>query len=197
MIDVEKVKEQARKFLLQNNCEDTYLHCVKVGECAYELGKNELRAPEQALIAGYLHDISAIYPNEKRVEAAQNFGVELNKEEYSFPMIIHQKLSKELAIREFGITDPMILSAIECHTTLKKDYSTLDLVVFVADKIKCDTSDEPPYLSALLAALDDSLERAAYVYIAFLLHQGVRVQHPWLMEAYQRLHGKYEYLSTK
>lgn len=192
MNDADTVKQGVRELLLAHDCEETYYHCVAVGEYAYELGQKYLKNPEQALIAGYLHDVSGLYPNEERIAAAEYFGIELNEAERSFPMIIHQKLSKELAIREFDVTDLEVLSAVECHTTLKKNYSTFDLVVFVADKIKCDYSDEPPYLEALMTALDDSLERAAYVYIDDLLSRGVRVRHPWLIEAYGELGEKYD-----
>ena len=41
-----------------------------------------------------------------------------------------------MAEKIFDITDNEILSAIECHTTLKGKYSQLDLVVFVANKNK-------------------------------------------------------------
>ncbi len=34
----------------------------------------------------------------------------------------------------FSGVDPEILSAISCHTTLKAQYSRLDLIVFLADK---------------------------------------------------------------
>lgn len=190
MNNAERIKQRAHELLLAHGCEETYLHCVAVGECAYELGQKYLKNPEQALIAGYLHDVSGIYPNGERVAVAEHFGIELNEAERSFPMIIHRKLSKELARREFGVTDSEVLSAIECHTTLKRNYSTLDLVVFVADKIKCDYSDEPPYLERVMTALDDSLERAAYVYIDDLLLRGIRVRHPWLIEAYEELGEK-------
>ena len=53
---------------------------------------------------------------------------------------------------DFGIEDNEILSAIECHTTLKKNYSDIDLVLFVADKIKWDQEGKPPYLDGLLQA---------------------------------------------
>lgn len=72
----------------------------------------------------------------------------------------------------------------------KKNYSELDLVVFVADKIKWDQSGVPPYLNGLLKELDESLENAAYYYIEYILKNGVKVVHPWLWEAYIKLKNK-------
>ena len=41
-------------------------------------------------IAGYLHDSSAIFPNDVRIAVAEKLGVEIVEEEREFPMIIHQ-----------------------------------------------------------------------------------------------------------
>ena len=45
---------------------------------------------EKAAIAGYLHDISGIFPNEERIAVTEEFDVEIVEAERKFPMIIHQ-----------------------------------------------------------------------------------------------------------
>ncbi|WP_368553055.1 bis(5'-nucleosyl)-tetraphosphatase (symmetrical) YqeK [Enterococcus faecalis] len=181
------LKNEIKQYLVSKNCEKTYYHCMEVGEYAYQLGEKYLTSPEKVSIAGYLHDISAIYPNNQRINVAQKYGIELNEAEMAFPMIIHQKISKSIAKMDFGIEDNEILSAIECHTTLKKNYSDIDLVLFVADKIKWDQEGKPPYLDGLLQALNCSLENAAYFYIDYILKHDIKVVHPWLWDAYNQL----------
>ncbi len=181
------LKNEIKQYLVSKNCEKTYCHCMEVGEYAYQLGEKYLTSPEKVSIAGYLHDISAIYPNNQRISVAQKYGIELNEAEMAFPMIIHQKISKSIAKMDFGIEDNEILSAIECHTTLKKNYSDIDLVLFVADKIKWDQEGKPPYLDGLLQALNCSLENAAYFYIDYILKHDIKVVHPWLWDAYNQL----------
>ena len=181
------LKNEIKQYLVSKNCEKTYYHCMEVGEYAYQLGEKYLTSPEKVSIAGYLHDISAIYPNNQRISVAQIYGIELNEAEMAFPMIIHQKISKSIAKMDFGIEDNEILSAIECHTTLKKNYSDIDLVLFVADKIKWDQEGKPPYLDGLLQALNCSLENAAYFYIDYILKHDIKVVHPWLWDAYNQL----------
>ncbi|MDK6446211.1 bis(5'-nucleosyl)-tetraphosphatase (symmetrical) YqeK [Enterococcus faecalis] len=181
------LKNEIKQYLVSKNCEKTYYHCMEVGEYAYQLGEKYLTSPEKVSIAGYLHDISAIYPNNQRISVAQKYGIELNEAEMAFPMIIHQKISKSIAKMDFGIEDNEILSAIECHTTLKKNYSDIDLVLFVADKIKWDQEGKPPYLDGLLQALNCSLENAAYFYIDYILKHDIKVGHPWLWDAYHQL----------
>ncbi len=185
--DIFQLKKRIEIYLKTRECNETYFHCIEVGDYAYELGKAYLINPKKAQIAGFLHDISAIYPNNFRVRVAQDHNINLVPEEIEFPMIIHQKLSKLIAQEGFGISDPEILSAIECHTTLKPNYSTLDLVLFVADKIKWDQKGKPPYLNGLLRALDSSLEDAAYYYIDYILNNDIKVIHPWLIAAYKEL----------
>ena len=181
------LKNEIKQYLVSKNCEKTYYHCMEVGEYAYQLGEKYLTSPEKVCIAGYLHDISAVYPNNQRISVAQKYGIELNETEMAFPMIIHQKISKSIAKMDFGIEDNEILSAIECHTTLKKNYSDIDLVLFVADKIKWDQEGKPPYLDGLLQALNCSLENAAYFYIDYILKHDIKVVHPWLWDAYNQL----------
>lgn len=181
------LKNEIKQYLVSKNCEKTYYHCMEVGEYAYQLGEKYLTSPEKVSIAGYLHDISAVYPNNQRINVAQKYGIELNEAEMAFPMIIHQKISKSIAKMDFGIEDNEILSAIECHTTLKKNYSDIDLVLFVADKIKWDQEGKPPYLDGLLQALNCSLENAAYFYIDYILKHDIKVVHPWLWNAYNQL----------
>jgi len=181
------LKNEIKQYLVSKNCEKTYYHCMEVGEYAYQLGEKYLTSPEKVSIAGYLHDISAVYPNNQRINVAQKYGIELNEAEMAFPMIIHQKISKSIAKMDFGIEDNEILSAIECHTTLKKNYSDIDLVLFVADKIKWDQEGKPPYLDGLLQALNCSLENAAYFYIDYILKHDIKVVHPWLWDAYNQL----------
>ncbi|EHK9416580.1 bis(5'-nucleosyl)-tetraphosphatase (symmetrical) YqeK [Enterococcus faecalis] len=181
------LKNEIKQYLVSKNCEKTYYYCMEVGEYAYQLGEKYLTSPEKVSIAGYLHDISAVYPNNQRINVAQKYGIELNEAEMAFPMIIHQKISKSIAKMDFGIEDNEILSAIECHTTLKKNYSDIDLVLFVADKIKWDQEGKPPYLDGLLQALNCSLENAAYFYIDYILKHDIKVVHPWLWDAYNQL----------
>lgn len=166
---------------------DTYYHSTEVADCASKLAIQFNVDQKKARVAGYLHDISAIYPPNERVSVANRMGIELCAEEIKFPLIIHQKISAVMAKSIFNVTDNDICSAIECHTTLKKNFSKLDLVLFVADKIAWDRDGTPPYLNDLLSNLEISLENAAYFYIQYLLKHDIKVVHPWLLEAYKQL----------
>jgi len=158
---------------------------AKAKELAIHFGKDPIKAEQ----AGLLHDISAVVPNNKRIALAHELGIEVMPEEEKLPMIIHQKLSRVFAKELFGIDDDEVLSAIECHTTLKANASLLDKVVFIADKIAWDQKGTPPYLVKLLPALDKSLDAGVFVYIDYLwqMREKLKVVHPWLVDAYHDL----------
>lgn len=176
-------------FLSGNGYPKTAEHSVRVGREARKLAERFGVDPDLAAAAGYMHDISAVFPNSERIMAAEQLGVEILPEERIFPMIIHQKLSKPMARELFGITNENILNAVECHTTLKTSSSTMDRVLFVADKIEWDQAGVPPYLDQLLTQLERSLEHAAFAYLSYLWEnkEHLKVLHPWTESAYLEL----------
>jgi len=183
------LRDDIYNFLVINGCPKTAEHCVRVGKEARKIAEKYDANKDSAEIAGYLHDISAVFSNDVRIQVSLDLGIEVLPEEETFPMIIHQKISKEMARDLFNIKDNEILNAIGCHTTLKRNSTLLDKVLFVADKIEWDQSGKPPYLDQITQQLDHSLNHAAFEYINFLWKQreSLRVIHPWLRDAYYYL----------
>lgn len=205
MIQIEQLKEvvsneetllsNVNKVFAQYNCMSIYNHSVRVANRAKELARTYNSEPEAAYQAGILHDISGVIPNHQRIKFAAANGIPVLPEEYHFPMIIHQKISKCIANEVFMVTDANVLSAIECHTTLKSGASKLDCLLFVADKLEWDQKGIPPYKQSVISSLDQSIEKAAYAYIHYLMQHKdkLKVVHPWLIAAYKELKGKYHY----
>lgn len=183
------IRKDMVTFLVRHGLAETAGHCSSVGaeakRVARRFGEDETRAE----IAGWLHDVSAVFPTPERTNIARTLGVDVIPEEDAFPMIIHQKLSVVLARECFGIDDDRVLSAIGCHTTLKAPATQLDKVVFIADKIAWDQPGKPPYLDDLQAGLDESLDAGTLVYLRYLWEQRdtLKVVHPWFVDAYQVL----------
>ncbi|WP_199613637.1 HD domain-containing protein [Paenibacillus alkalitolerans] len=183
------IREDVYQFLVINNRPQTAEHCMLVGDEAKRIAEIFNVNIEAAEVAGYLHDISAVFANEVRVQVAQELELEVLPEEKIFPMIIHQKISKAMARDIFNVQSPEILDAVGCHTTLRKGSTILDKVLFVADKIRWDQAGNPPYLGEILKGLNRSLEHAAFAYINYLWNERekLRVVHPWLRDAYYEL----------
>lgn len=167
-------------------------HCLTVAEESRKLAYQYGEDGEAAFEAGLLHDVSVVFPAQERGIIAKKLDIEILPEEEIFPLIIHQKLSAYMASEIFAISNHSILEAVGCHTTLKENASTLDKILFVADKIRWDQQGAPPYLEALLSALESSLDEAAYCYLDYMWQKKsqLKVIHPWLYEAHQDLGKK-------
>lgn len=187
-----ELKRDIHSFLSANKCSETAAHCFDVGIQSKKIALKYNADSRAAEIAGWLHDISAVFPNSERIEVARQLNIEILPEEVQFPMIIHQKISKVMAEEIFNVTNQDILNAVECHTTLKKESTIIDQVLFVADKISWDQNGIPPYLNELNRNLQESLKHGAFAYINYLWErkESLKVVHPWLREAYEELKGK-------
>lgn len=185
----DKLIKDARQFLTFYNRSKTIEHSDAVAAESVKLANRFGADPVKAELAGFLHDISAVIPNQKRLGYALANQIEALPEERKAPMILHQKISSVICSGVFGINDEAILSAVGCHTTLKANAALLDKIVFLADKIAWDQSGTPPYLEALLTALDESLDAAILVYLNHLWAQREKllVIHPWMVAAREEL----------
>jgi len=183
------------RFLTDHGSLATVEHSRNVAATAGRLARCFGVCLPVAETAGWLHDVSAVIPMAERLTAARRWDVELLPEEVSVPMIVHQKLSAWIAEHGFGVTDAQVLSAVRCHTTLRRDAGVLDKIIFVADKIAWDQPGTPPYLAALEEALAKSgdvpasLDAGVCVYLDNLWQQRERlaVVHPWFEAAYRQL----------
>jgi len=127
------VSQDVPAFLHHHHHPATALHCQQVAAEARRVAASAKVSLVQAETAGWLHDVSAIFPALERAQIARILGLEVLPEEERCPMIVHQKLSRLMARQIFGVTDSLILNAIGCHTTLRAQSTTLDKVLFVAD----------------------------------------------------------------
>ena len=185
-------------FLLAHDRADTLGHCARVAAGAGRIAERFGLEHSAAETAGWLHDISAVIQNDMRIQVAEGIGLTVLDAERAYPMIVHQRLSEAMATALFDVHDAASLSAIGCHTTLKANASALDKAVFVADKIKWDQAGDPPYLGEILAALNVSLDAAAFCYLDYLFQRRgqLKVVHPWAWDAYiglntEEKHGRY------
>lgn len=120
------LNEDSYNFLILHNRRIVAEHSRVVAEECRKLSKRFGIDEKTAEIAGLLHDISAVYPYDERLEIANKLGLEVLEEEKELPLILHQKISKVMAQDIWNINNEDILSAISCHTTLKRNPSKLD-----------------------------------------------------------------------
>ncbi|MDB4896974.1 MAG: putative superfamily hydrolase of metabolism [Firmicutes bacterium] len=138
-----------------------------------------------ALTAAWLHDISLVLPAVEMLSAAESAGLELLPAERQAPGMLHGKLSAIFAQQFFAVTDPQVLAAMRCHTTLRAGATLLDRVLFAADKLSWDP-EHAPYRHEMAAALDESLNRAVWCFLdwGWQRRGQMAVIHPWFRAAY-------------
>lgn len=174
-------------FLQHHGYAKTADHCQAVAAEFAHLAQRFDLDPHAPSLAGCLHDVSAVWPAAERLSAAEALGLATLPAERRHPLLLHQRLSAVLAEQLFGVSDPAVLAAIACHTTLRPAPAPLDLLLFCADKLAWDQPGQPPYLAEMRAALDDSLASAAAVYLRHLWRQrdSLPAVHPLLVEAWE------------
>jgi predicted HD superfamily hydrolase involved in NAD metabolism len=182
------VQENATAFLHRHGYPHTAKHSAWVAAEARRLAFTVGADPVAAATAGWLHDVSVVFPDSERIRVAEELGIEILPAERAAPMILHQKISAVMAQVLFEIEDAAVLSAIRCHTTLKTKPSQLDKVVFLADKIRWDQPGHPPYVHNLIVALTHSLDRAILCHLEYLWKRRhtLAVVHPWFEAAYRQ-----------
>ncbi|MDQ2908551.1 MAG: bis(5'-nucleosyl)-tetraphosphatase (symmetrical) YqeK [Candidatus Eremiobacteraeota bacterium] len=116
--------------------EHRYAHCVRVARLAGRLAQRHGEEPERARLAGLLHDLARLYDNERLLRECEARGFSIEPFERRYPIVLHARLSAELARERFGVEDSGILSAIRAHTLGAPHMSRLDAIVYLADGLE-------------------------------------------------------------
>ncbi len=171
-------------FLAANGKQDTANHCISVAKISREIAARFGLDEELAASSALLHDIANVIEPQDMLKYAIDNNWQICEAERKYPFLLHQRLSAALAEDIFSIDNQVVLSAIECHTTLKASPSDYDLVLFLSDKLAWDQAGTPPFSELVSSALDHSLDHAALVYINFVLDNGMILSpHDWLLDA--------------
>lgn len=182
------IRADVKNILLINEKYSTYIHVSNVAEKNVLISKTYGLNHDKCAIAGLLHDISAIIKPADMIEYAYENGFAICEAERKYPFLLHQRLSKICAAEYFNISDEEILSAIECHTTLKQRPSKYEMSLFIADKLAWDREGIPPFYEEVNAALDISLEAACYKYMEYMVDNDmILCPHDNWIEAYEQL----------
>ncbi|MCM1119735.1 MAG: HD domain-containing protein [bacterium] len=182
------LRTDIKTLLFINGKCNTYIHVSNVAERNALIAETYNLDYDKCVIAGLLHDISAIIKPADMLKYACENRLDICEAERKYPFLLHQRLSKICAAEYYNIFDEEILSAIECHTTLKKCPSRYEMALFLADKLAWDKGGTPPFYEEVNAALDISLEAACYKYMEYMVDNNmILYPHDNWTEAYEQL----------
>lgn len=173
---------------LSNNKDDVLTHVEDVAEIAVGLATAYNLDITKTKLAALLHDISGVMTPQEMYDFAIARGLEIDPAEEKYHALLHQRVSKIIAQDEFGVTDSDILNAIECHTTLRKNASLYDKIIFIADKISWNQKFAPFFDDLIKNATIEALNKACYSYIKYQFDNNLLVMaHKWLIDAFDEL----------
>ncbi len=176
------IEVDVNNFFLQNNKKKTLEHVIDVANTNEEIALQYNLDKKICIKSGYLHDISTvIHPNDMLNYMIEN-NLFVDESERKYPFILHQRISKIIAKNFFNIDDETILSAIECHSTLKSNPSKYDMALFIADKLSWEKEGTPPFYDVVSENLSYSLEKACLSYINYIIDNNMILHpHSWII----------------
>lgn len=150
---------------------DRLLHTMSVAKLAKQIAKSNNYDQNKAYIAALLHDIGKEFNEELSKKIIKEFYPEHINEPRG---VHHQYVGEYLAINEFMIKDEEILSAIRKHCSGDKIMSTLDKIVYCADKIEPTRGyDSSNMINACLENIDSGYEIVLDENIKYLKENGI------------------------
>ncbi len=115
---------------------------------------------ERAALAAWGHDIArALSPSELLAEA-RRLGLAVDPIQEAAPILLHGPVAEALLGREYGIDDAEVLAAARYHTTGRAGMSTLEKIVFIADKIETGKAKGNPAAASVRQLADEDLDAA-------------------------------------
>ncbi len=146
---------------LQNTLDSKrYEHTLGVMYTAAALCMQHNIDVRKGLLAGLLHDCAKAYKNKEQYKMCRKYGISLNSVEEENYALIHAKLGAYLAIKDYGIEEEDILSAITYHTTGKPNMSLLEKILYIADYI--EPNRELPRVEALRTLAFQDIDETMY-----------------------------------
>ncbi|MHB0866275.1 MAG: bis(5'-nucleosyl)-tetraphosphatase (symmetrical) YqeK [Thermoleophilia bacterium] len=87
-------------------------------------------------LAALLHDCLRELTDAQMLAQARASGLQVRAADEAAPVLLHGRLAAEIAINEFGLADPALLSAVTYHTAGHPRMSLSDKLFYLADHIE-------------------------------------------------------------
>ena len=127
------------KEILKNRLDEKrYYHSLCVAEEAVRLTEKYGGNPNQAYLAGLLHDITKNSEVEEHLQIFSDFGIILNDIEKNALKLWHAISGASYIEHILGIRDDDIIDAVRYHTTAKDNMSKFAKILYLADFTSVD-----------------------------------------------------------
>lgn len=167
-----------------------FAHTLAVAHTARHLAMLHHADVQKAEIAALLHDCAKCLPLKEMQRIARGNALTDDASLLESGALLHSVVGAHLAKTEYGVDDPEILEAILCHTTGKPGMTSLDMAVYLADKIE-PTRDSYPLLEKVRMMAQLSLPRAMITSMegtTKYVKKGGKALHPMTLQTLAWLH---------
>ena len=137
--DFAKIEKKLSKYL----DEDRFQHTMGVMYTSACLAMVHGYDIKDAQVAGLLHDCAKCIPNKKKLKMCSEHNIPVSDFERSHPFLLHSRLGAYIAHEKYGIDDQEILSAINYHTTGRREMSLLEKIIYIADYLEPGRTELP------------------------------------------------------
>ncbi|MEQ8235322.1 MAG: bis(5'-nucleosyl)-tetraphosphatase (symmetrical) YqeK [Syntrophomonadaceae bacterium] len=161
-------------------CDSRWRHSLGVAMTAQEMARQHGGNPDQAYLAGILHDYARDLSGSELLALARCHNLIQDEIEILVPELLHARVGAWLLRRELGLDDEDLLTAVECHTLGAEKMNELAKIIFLADMIEPGRRPYPA-LENLRRLCPADLDKAMLVglesTISYCLERG-RLLHP-------------------
>ena len=186
--DFAKIEKKLSKYL----DEDRFQHTIGVMYTSACLAMVHGYDIKDAQVSGLLHDCAKCIPNKKKLKMCSEHNIPVSDFERSHPFLLHSRLGAYIAHEKYGIDDQEILSAINYHTTGRREMSLLEKIIYIADYIEPNRR-EIPGLSKIRQIVFQNIDQAICLSsertIRYLEDNGNKID-PMTIKTYEFYRGK-------
>lgn len=123
--------------LMQRVSPSRYLHSISVAKTARKLARAYGYDGHVARMAGLLHDWDKALLPEKLQQRVDDFNLHYTEAEVqNMPWVLHGPTAAAVLRRDFPCFGEEVFQAIDRHTVAAPNMASLDMIVYVADKIE-------------------------------------------------------------
>lgn len=160
---------EIKKYIKNILSEKRYYHSTCVMERSKELATRYKADIEVAEKIGIAHDVAKEMTEEEKLKYVKENNIKIDDTEKVNTGLLHAKIGKDIAIKQFGFTENMG-QAIANHTTGNKDMDIYSKILFIADRTSKDRNFEDlDYLNELV---DKGIDEA----VLYILDKKIELQ---------------------
>lgn len=160
---------EIQEYIKNKLSEKRYFHSMCVMERSRELALKFGADVEIAEKIGLAHDVAKEMSEEEKLKYVEYNNIEIDDTEKENTGLLHAKIGKDIAIKQFGFTECMG-EAIANHTTGNKNMDIYSKILFIADRTSKDRNFEDlEYLNQLV---DKGIDEA----VLYILDKKIKLQ---------------------